>query len=82
MEFTCTIQKKHILEPIVEGDYRELGRQTGFCKKQLHSILYLLPINKVYEGARKVEESRRLGWLRSMLDIAHKTCIFIALQQV
>jgi SagB-type dehydrogenase family enzyme len=62
--------KKHILEPIVEGDYRELAGRQDFVKTAPLNLVFIADY-KVYEGARKVEESRRL-WLAS-LDAGHCT---------
>ncbi len=62
--------KKHLLEPIVEGDYRELAGRQDFVKTAPLNLVFIADY-KAYEGTRKVEESRRL-WLAS-LDAGHCT---------
>lgn len=62
--------KKHNLEPIVEGDYRELTGRQDFVKTAPLNLVFIADY-KAYEGTRKVEESRRL-WMAS-LDAGHCT---------
>ncbi len=62
--------KKHVLEPIVQGDFRELAGKQDFVKTAPLNLVFIADY-KAYEGARKVEESRRL-WLAS-LDAGHCT---------
>ncbi len=62
--------KKHILEPIVQGDFRELAGKQDFVKTAPLNLVFIADY-KAYEGTRKVEESRRL-WLAS-LDAGHCT---------
>ncbi len=60
--------KKHILEPIVQGDYRELAGRQDFVKTAPLNLVFIADY-KAYEGKRPIEESRRL-WMAS-LDAGH-----------
>lgn len=62
--------EKHLLEPVKEGDFRDLAGQQDFVKAAPLNLVFIADY-KVYEGDRKVDAEKRL-WLAS-LDAGHST---------
>ncbi|MCE5331421.1 MAG: SagB/ThcOx family dehydrogenase [Bacteroidales bacterium] len=62
--------QKHQLEPVVEGDFRELAGKQDFVKGAPLNLVFIADY-KTYEGEKKVEADKRV-WLAS-LDAGHCT---------
>mgnify|MGYP001374679398 CR=1 FL=1 len=62
--------QKHILEPVVAGDFRNLCGLQNFVQQAPLNLVFIADYNK-YDGPRKVDENRRL--YLAALDAGHCT---------
>lgn len=62
--------EKHLLEPVKEGDFRDLAGQQDFVKTAPLNLVFIADY-KAYDGDRTVDAEKRL-WLAS-LDAGHST---------
>jgi len=60
--------QKHQLEPVVEGDFRELAGKQDFVKGAPLNLVFIADY-KTYEGEKKVEADKRVRL--ASLDAGH-----------